>query len=477
MGSSRNPRWIRTHRSQQAEKSGPPSEWVIDIHNCLREGIKCDLGRSWTIYRVPRSMREVYRKAYLPKLISIGPFHHGERHLRAMEEHKMRYLLRMLGYEFDRGKDQQEGEESEIHHLGIVRQLEELEAAVRGLEQRARQCYSEFLGIETDEFVRIMVVDGCFVIELLRLYHKFDREEDVDDPIFTTRWMLRTLQRDLLMLENQLPFLILQELFNLTSTTKEPSLIDLVLTFFDPLLPRDADIPKLDPKEQYDHMLDVFRSSFLTSVKGKVTSFGWQQLQSPNNISLVQERQLIHCIEELQEAGVKVKKRDGFDLLDISFCGRVLEIPPLYIDDNTVPLFLNFVAYEQCDEESEPFFTNFFMFFDSLINSPTDVDILHKCGIIKHVLGTNKDVARLVNNLCREIVYDMDECYLSNQMKEINDYCERYYRNRWHVWWANLVNEYFSSPWTLISLLAAISLLVLTALQTFYTVYPYYKPS
>lgn len=126
------------------------------------------------------------------------------------------------------------------------------------------------------------------------------------------------------MLENQLPFFILQELFNLTSTTKEPSLVDLIVTFFDPLLPREANIPKLDPKDEYDHMLDVFRSSFLVSVKGKVTSFGWKQLQSPNNIPLVQERQLIHCVEELQEAGVKVKKREGFDLLDISFHGKVM---------------------------------------------------------------------------------------------------------------------------------------------------------
>ena len=51
---------------------------------------------------------------------------------------------------------------------------------------------------------------------------------------------------------------------------------------------------------------------------------------------------------------------------------------------------------------------NFFMFFDSLINSPTDVEILHKNGIINHVLGSHKNVANLFNKLCREIVYDLD---------------------------------------------------------------------
>ncbi|KAK4750585.1 hypothetical protein SAY87_004067 [Trapa incisa] len=473
-------RKLRTLKQQQqqhrAEKKGPP-EWVVDIHNCIREGIRYDLGKCWTIYRVPHNMKEVHRKAYHPKLISIGPFHCGQRHLQVMEEHKMRYLLRMLGYELelDACKDPGEVEETDARNQRILRELEKLEAALKELEPRARECYSEFIDVDTDTFVKMMVIDGCFLIELLRLYFKFDRGEDVDDPIFTTRWMLRTLQRDLLMLENQIPFFILQALFNLTSSSQEATLVDLVLTFFDPLLPREANIPKLDPVGEYEHMLDVFRSSFLTSVKGKVTTFGWQQLQSPNNIPLVQERQLIHCVEELRDAGLKVKKREGFDLLDISFNGQVLEIPPLYIDDNTVPLFFNFVAYEQCDEDAEPFFTNFFMFFDSLINSPTDVEILHKYGIINHVLGTNKDVAHLVNNLCRELVYDLDECYLSNQMKDINEYYDRFFRTRWHIWWANFVNQYFSSPWALISLLAAIFLLLLTAAQTFYTVYPYYR--
>lgn len=286
--------------------------------------------------------------------------------------------------------------------------------------------------------------------------------------------MLRSLQRDLLMLENQLPFFVLEKLFNLTKTEEEEaSLLELVVTFFDPLYPRENDAKKLNPKEEYDHTLDVFRCTFLSTMKGKVSS--WQQLQTNVNIPLVQERQLIHCTTELQNIGLKFKKREGFDLLDISFKSGVLEIPPLYVDDNTVPLFLNFLAYEQCDEDAEPFFTNYFMFFDSLINSPKDVEILHRNGIMNHVLGSDKDVANLFNRLCREVVYDLDECYLSKQMKDINDHCKTYYATNWRVWWTHLIRDYFSSPWAFISLLAAIVLLLLTITETFYTVYDYYN--
>lgn len=154
--------------------------------------------------------------------------------------------------------------------------------------------------------------------------------------------MLQTLQRDLLMLENQLPFFVLEKLFELTSTDPEHSLVDLVLTFFDPLLPREGEIPKPNPKELHRHMLDVFRATFMMPLKDRTCEkLSWTELKSPNNVPLVRERQLIHCVLELQDSGIKLQKRGRYDLLKIEFEHNTLEIPPLNIDDNTIPLFLN----------------------------------------------------------------------------------------------------------------------------------------
>ncbi|KAJ9672527.1 hypothetical protein PVL29_025937 [Vitis rotundifolia] len=389
-----------------------------------------------------------------------------------MEEHKVRYLLRLLGSRTPEKGGQAEELMSQVHHATL---LEDLEEAMRELEQKTRRRYSEAFDIDSNDFVQMMVIDGCFVLELLRLYHKFEKEKNVDDPIFATRWMLRTLQRDLLKLENQLPFFVLEKLFELITMAEDPPLIDLVLTFFDPLLPRKNIKGMLNPEGEFDHMLEVFRSTFLSSLKQNITP-GSEQLKISVNIPLVQERQLVHSVTELEEAGVELKKREDCDLLDISFQGGVLKIPPLYIDDNTAPLFLNFVAYEQC-EDGKPFFTNFLMFFESLINSSADVEILHKNGIINHVLGSDQDVADLFNKLGREVVYDLDECYLSQQIKGVNNYCKAYYASKWRVWFTNLKHDYFSSPWTFFSLLAAIALLLLTTAQTYYTVYAYYMPS
>ena len=42
------------------------------------------------LYRVPKQLRNVNEEAYTPKLVSIGPLHHGREELRDMEMQKLR---------------------------------------------------------------------------------------------------------------------------------------------------------------------------------------------------------------------------------------------------------------------------------------------------------------------------------------------------------------------------------------------------
>ncbi|CAM8985299.1 unnamed protein product [Rhodiola kirilowii] len=387
---------------------GEVSEWVVNINSILKKGVVYDSGKKWTVYRVPTNILKIHRKAFLPKIISIGPFHYRDPRLRVMDEHKERYLFRLLGGKLSKSltKEYQEeavpgnGEEiiEELAKKDIAAEgarkkitLEDLESAMKTLMQKTRETYSEVLTMSNEKFVEMMVLDGCFVVELLRLYHK-SLKEKIDDAIFTTRWMLRTLQRDLLMLENQLPFFVLEELYEVTKLDEqEPPLIELVLEFLNPLLPRTNYVTKFKNVVP-EHILDVLLLSFISPMQNEECQ--WSCLCNNNNrtsyVNRAQERQLIHCVMELQEVGVRFKRGDEKNLLDIKFSNGTLEIPPLYINDNTVPIFLNFLAYEQCDQEAEPYFTNFFTFLDGLISSSKDVKILHQYEIINHALGQGK---------------------------------------------------------------------------------------
>ena len=159
-------------RAHQKPIEGHPSEWVININKCVKGGPQYDSG-NWTIYRVPWSLREVHKSAFVPKIISIGPFHYGDPGLRFMEEHKMRYLLRLLGSRTTGKGGQAEDLMPQVHNATL---LEDLEQAMKELEQKTRQRYSEAFNIDSSDFVQMMVIDGCFVLELLHLYYKFERE-------------------------------------------------------------------------------------------------------------------------------------------------------------------------------------------------------------------------------------------------------------------------------------------------------------
>ncbi|KAM3731287.1 hypothetical protein ACB098_12G151600 [Castanea mollissima] len=412
-----------------------------------------------TMFRAPTNMKRVNERAYDPVLVSIGPFHYKNALLQEMEEHKLRFLFGSMRYE---SKEERE-------HW-----LQQLADAMKRLEGRARWCYSEaFEHISTDDFVRMMVIDGCFIIELFRYYLRSEKEI-LDDPIFRTRWKLPVIRLDLVKLENQLPFFVLQELYQLTSLGHEPPLIHVALKFLDPLLTRAQKTPIQDHflEQAPDHLLALFHSTFKPIYHQPLPiSFG----------SLMQEKKcLIPSVRELQRVGISLKSGEG-DLLDIKYhshhmtflTGRaLLEIPPLFIDHKTGPILRNLVAYEQCDKIVRPYFTSYIMFFDGLVNTPEDVQILRKKKIFYHVLGSDNEVSELLNDLTKDVAYDWHDCYLSPLIHNIYLHSNKAYLKIQ----AAIRREYFSSPVNSISYLITFLLLYLTVIQTMFTVIAYIRP-
>ncbi|KAK4405779.1 hypothetical protein Sango_0584400 [Sesamum angolense] len=105
-----------------------------------------------------------------------------------------------------------------------------------------------------------------------------------------------------------------------------------------------------------------------------------------------------------------------------------------------------------------------------LINTSNDVELLRSRGIIENCLGDDEEVCLMFNRLGRNILTSSDFCY-SQVFYSVNRHCRR----RAKRWKANLHRNYFNNPWSIISFLAAVALLVLTLTQTTYTVLTYYN--
>lgn len=224
-------------------------EAVLKLHGSLPRKPPWPSGRC--IFRVPSTIRRHNEHAYEPQLVSIGPYHHGGERLRQMEKFKRWYLGCLL----DRAPNPEA-------------RLGSLFEAIASNVQYCLDCYSGELeeAISIDEFVEMMILDGCFVVELFRKragvvpWHP-------DDPIFTTAYMRKILLTDLMLLENQLPWFVLESLFDLTSSHRErgeKSVAALALDFYEFNTIRSGAInPSTIPVIK--HLLDLQRNNLLSS--------------------------------------------------------------------------------------------------------------------------------------------------------------------------------------------------------------------
>ncbi|CAL0311560.1 unnamed protein product [Lupinus luteus] len=467
----------------QEGATSPESEWMISTKEKLEQACQDDEACSWdklSIYQIPHYLRDSSSddKAYVPQIVSLGPYHHGKRRLREMERHKWRSLNHVL--------------KRTNHDIRLYLD------AMNAIKERAISCYEGSISLISNEFVEMLVLDGCFVLELFRGATEgfaplgYSR----NDPVFAMRGLMHSIQRDMIMLENQLPLFVLDHLLGiqLGNPDLKGLVADLALRFFDPLMPTDEPLTKknrnkaesseknktttttatCDPLSDEDglHCLDVFRRSLLRRGTVRPPSNWTKRWSNAHRVADKRQQQLIHSVSSLREAGIKFRKRKTDRFWDIKFKDGILRIPRLLIHDGTKSLFFNLIAFEQCHLECSNDFTSYVIFMDNLINSPADVGYLHYHGIIEHWLGNDAEVAELFNRLCREVVFDINDSYFCPLSEVVN----RYYNHRWSTWCASLRHNYFNNPWAIISSIAAVVLLLFTLAQTFYSIYGYYRP-
>ncbi|XP_066348926.1 UPF0481 protein At3g47200-like [Miscanthus floridulus] len=464
------------------------SEWVIAIRGKLAQARAEEAACPWarlSVYRVPKCLRDGDERAYTPQVVSIGPLHHGRRRLREMDRHKWRALHHVL---------KRTGHDVTVY-LG----------AVRALEDQARSCYEgRAAGMGSNDLAECLVLDGTFVLELFRgaLDSGKGFVDDLGysrhDPIFAMRGAMHAVRNDMILLENQVPLFVLDLLLDIQLGNPEQTVASLAVQFFDPLMPTDApllrkDRSKLESSVGADataafdplsgpmlHCLDVFRRSLLRAglqptppPAVRLWPKKWSGLR---RVADKRRQQFVHCVSELREAGIRCRRHNTDRFWDIKFDNGVLQIPRILIHDGSKLLFLNLIAFEQCHMDiatpGDSNITSYAIFMDNLINSAEDVKYLHDRGIIEHWLGSDAEVADLFNRLCEEVVFDINDSYLSGLSDKVN----RYYDYKWSTWVASLQHNYFSNPWAIVSVVAAVFLLLLTMAQTFYSAYSYYRP-
>ncbi|KAL9670037.1 hypothetical protein QQ045_007588 [Rhodiola kirilowii] len=426
------------------------------------------------IQKVPHMLRKIKanEKCYEPLVVSLGPFHHGNPELEQMEKLKIVMAHRFV--------------------VGCKKPIRDIYNKVETVVDKAKECYAaEALnGFDRLDFTKMMFLDGCFILQFI-----YSITSDADESETKTTMMMKSndtafVHRDLFLLENQVPFVVLDALMSIRFTHDERQnmfmrffqgtqalppetrrYLNEIMRIFNSMLtgitPKSDELgpdynkPDDEPHHpQPMHLLDHYRSQLVEEpdrYRGrKISNSKWSSYRSA---------------KELKTVGIHFRPSRTQSFTDVSFQSNLLSgtlwLPPLTVDDSTKSMLLNMVAYETCPDAPDDFaVTSYICLMDALIDQAEDVMELRSKGVLLNLLGSDQQVADLFNEIGNDLAPN------PNAYSAVKEEIENHYRNKLNIWIAQWLHAHFSSPWTVFGLLAAIFVIGLTVTQTYFAVFP-----
>ncbi|XP_060674773.1 UPF0481 protein At3g47200-like [Ziziphus jujuba] len=383
------------------------------------------------IQRVPEKLRNIREEAYTPQLVSFGPLHYGNPKLKPMQVHKIKYEQEFWNRDF-------------CKHIPKEERMKFMETE-DWLEDFQSKYAVTFESVDRSELKRLILQDACFISELflrnyeIQLYNEKRQSKTPEnlpqeinrhseDYILRRPWLTEAIRQDLILLENQLPYSVLTDLFDFIfnpTPVKVPEylpeldekskrhdfFLKIAAEFFlkyykfgEPPANGAAaaestflDIFQTKEKIDCDQFKDIPIKHFTDLVRKFMLPVDWMRT---NNKDKPSDDSCVRCLysaKQLDRAGVKcgppgpgdkkvrltdIKKKDGLCLGNgfccywINGCCLDLQIPELSVKDDTECIMRNVMALELFVYPREPFICNYVFLLDQLISTEEDVQFL-----------------------------------------------------------------------------------------------------
>ncbi|KAB1218821.1 hypothetical protein CJ030_MR3G007320 [Morella rubra] len=537
----------------------PDDSFVTHINNIFSSP---EFDAPICVFKVPNSVSVSNPDAYSPQVVGLGPFHHHRSDLGSMQMYKLTIAKRIL-----------KGFRSCIEFQELIHELARLMPSIRA-------CYQIYLSLSDCRIACIMAIDSLFLFGLLC---RHGIAQDVRNSSYSLRGLIdpggtRLAQdgilRDMMMLENQIPMLVLKgSLSILLGKSSDPKHKDLPL--IDIYLPRmllaycKALSPFDLPKDYSDskaleclHLLDLLYDLIITpqktskegapedkeksESKARVMSpsslcsrlmspsFGrprfmpkeeeeeekkeeeeaeggaesmatvtriaaeglnaaanlpipppvkkpielvkglselpWSKLGLPSIWKVyVPAEVLVPTASDLCEVGVKFLSTEHITAIGFDPITRTFKLPVIKLNNIAEVVIRNLVAYEAMHKpESEPLiFARYVDLMNGIIETAEDVKVLKDQGILKCDKSIKDDkVVKIFTGMGKPVrVANAPE--LDKVIKDVNSHYNAIGKVKAH----KFIKQWGLNVWHFRTLVAVILLLLLTALQTFCSVY------
>ncbi|MBA0751220.1 hypothetical protein Gogos_000161 [Gossypium gossypioides] len=183
-----------------------------------------------------------FQEMYEPRMVALGPLHHGKPEFMCSEEAKLKFAARFA-------------------HVNGYTDDQELFYRVRAEIGDLRKCYNpeDIAAYDDERLAWMLFVDGCAVLCAVRYV-----VEGKFDELKTKADLLVFAQVDLFLLENQLPYRLLKILIG---SAKDPKIWEQSITEFiaqNLMTNIEQKRKHVDDNKDYAHLLERFHDQLLT---------------------------------------------------------------------------------------------------------------------------------------------------------------------------------------------------------------------
>ncbi|KAL0006813.1 hypothetical protein SO802_008315 [Lithocarpus litseifolius] len=470
--------------SSDVDWTSPGSDWVLNRCNIPMElrsslddmgyPIEIDEGNPTevTCPKVPLRLRKNPRsKDYFdPTVISFGPYHHGKRELQEIETIKTEAMLKFIK---ESGKS-----------------FPEFYYKVREMNHFTRACYVDCSKEKycDDSFALIMLRDGCLISYLLdNLVHESWAKVLELFVNYGSFLGYASVIRDMLLLENQIPLAILELLMSLRYNDKQdvPKMIkQFIYQVFWSVSPEDVPEQRNEGPQDYfplqciqkEFSKDVYRKKEPT-LCFKFRYCFWNPFAntSEKEHDPADDYPSYRSLSELKAKGIHFKPINSslrsISFSDIEFIpgffSAQLKLPPLILDYDRIILWNNLVAFELSGAgQANMVITSYINFLKALIANPDDVKELRSKRILLNYVGNDEEMFKFFKEISTGSFQD------SSIYRNIRENIEKHFRSKTRTWVAEIIYIYFRNPWSALGLFAAIAVVVLSFVQTYFTIHP-----
>ncbi|GMY30897.1 putative UPF0481 protein At3g02645 [Fagus crenata] len=492
-----------------------PDVWVRAINKIFNNNTPFRIGA----FIVPDSLRDSKLEAYFPQVVGLGPLHHSRLKVQLMHMHI--YKLGVV---------------RKIHHKFGQNSFGEFVRELRRVVPSVRECYPRHLDAHDFHISYIMAIDGLFLLVLL--LHDYGIRNESNDGILQNidtsdilgglvknEGTREGILRDTMMLENQIPMLVLDYIsrtkltYAIVGGSIENLLPQMLLGYCKALSPLDvledypASIalkhahlleflyhlimlteppkpPQEDfdaeqeyggrpggpPEEEYDGGVSVNVMMALPDLlslaellKGLV-ELPWSKLFNPSDKAPVEKEILIPTASKLCSVGVQFVRTNHVTATEFEVEGDPVsfKLPFIKLNANTEVIIRNLVAYEQISKlESESLvLTRFFEMMNGIIETEEDVKVLKYHGILRIESMKDDEVVKIFSGMSKSVRL-ANPPNIDKAIEEAN----KYYNGQLDVMIRKFIKKCLSPSRNIIRKFWAAFVLIILAYEVYCSVY------